>query len=73
MKNLFTVLTFLLAIGIHAAHHEKGEMAESTHSNNFVYMSTYTQPAGGNPEILKKSLLKKFCFRFFLGDCWLMI
>lgn len=58
MKKLFTVLTFLLAIGIHAGHHEKGEMAESTHSNNFVYMSTYTQPAGGNPEILKKSLLK---------------
>ena len=58
MKNLFSILAFGLSLSLYAGHHEEGEKDASMHENNFVYISTYTQPAGGNPERLKKSLLK---------------
>ena len=58
MKNLFSILAFGLSLSLYAGHHEEGEKDASMHENNFVYFSTYTQPAGGNPERLKKSLLK---------------
>jgi hypothetical protein len=57
MKNIFSVLAFALCMSLYAGHHEEGEEAGVMHENNFVYISTYTQPAGGNPERLKKSLL----------------
>ena len=52
-------MAFGLSLSLYAGHHEEGEKDASMHENNFVYISTYTQPAGGNPERLKKSLLKK--------------
>ena len=58
MKNLFSILAIGLSLSLYAGHHEEGEADASMHENNFVYISTYTQPAGGNPERLKKSLLK---------------
>ena len=58
MKNLFSILALGLSLSLYAGHHEEGEKDASMHENNFVYISTYTQPAGGNPERLKKSLLK---------------
>ena len=58
MKNLFSILAIGLSLSIYAGHHEEGEKDASMHENNFVYISTYTQPAGGNPERLKKFLLK---------------
>ena len=57
MKNLFSILALGLSLSLYAGHHEEGEKDSSMHENNFVYISTYTQPAGGNPERLKKSLL----------------
>ena len=57
MKNIFSILAFTLSLSLYAAHHEEGEKDTAMHENNFVYISTYTQPAGGNPERLKKSLL----------------
>jgi len=58
MKNLFSILAMGLSLSLYAGHHEEGEKDAFMHENNFVYISTYTQPAGGNPERLKKSLLK---------------
>ncbi|MDB9885142.1 hypothetical protein OAC94_00880 [Gammaproteobacteria bacterium] len=39
-----------------AAHHEGGEDHADMPKNSLVYISTYTMPAGGNMEALKKSL-----------------
>ncbi len=51
-------MAFALSLSLYAAHHEEGKKETVIHENNFVYISTYIQPAGGNPERLKKSLLK---------------
>ncbi|MDB4043788.1 hypothetical protein OAN54_02010 [Gammaproteobacteria bacterium] len=58
MKFLFSTLVLAFSLTTYAAHHEEGEKHAAMHENNFVYISTYTQPAGGNPERLKKSLLE---------------
>ena len=58
MKNLFSILALGLSLSLYTGHHKEGEKDASMHENNFVYISTYTHPAGGNPERLKKSLLK---------------
>jgi hypothetical protein len=58
MKHLLSLCVFAFSFGINAAHHEEAEKSVDMHENNFVYISTYTQPAGGNPETLKRSLQK---------------
>ena len=58
MKHILSFCAFVISLGLFAAHHEELENNTTMHENNFVYISTYTQPAGGNPETLKKSLLK---------------
>ena len=57
MKHILSFCAFVISLGLFAAHHEELENNTTMHENNFVYISTYTQPAGGNPETLKKSLL----------------
>ena len=58
MKHLLSLCVIAFSFNVSAAHHEEGEHSADMHSNNFVYISTYTQAAGTNPETLKKSLLK---------------
>ena len=58
MKHLLSLCVLAFSFGINAAHHEEAEKSVVMHENNFVYISTYTQPAGGNPETLKRSLQK---------------
>ena len=57
MKSIFQILAIAFSLSLYSAHHEDDKNNMVTHENNFVYISTYTQPAGGNPERLKKSLL----------------
>jgi len=57
MKNILSIIAFAFSLSLYSAHHEESEKNGVMHENNFVYISTYTQPAGGNPERLKKSLL----------------
>ena len=57
MKNILSIIAFAFSLSLYSAHHEESEKNAVMHENNFVYISTYTQPAGGNPERLKKSLL----------------
>ena len=58
MKHIFSLCMLALSFSLAAAHHEEGKQSVDMHENNLVYISTYTQPAGGNPETLKRSLLK---------------
>ena len=59
MKKLFTLLPLLgLSFFAYSAHHESGEHDKKMFENNFAYLSTYTIPAGSNPSVLEKSLLK---------------
>jgi len=58
--NKLSVLIPLLSISflVHSNHHEDGEHSKTMHENNFAYLSTYTMPAGSNPAMLEKNLLR---------------
>jgi hypothetical protein len=58
MKHLFSLCVLAFSFSVSAAHHEEGEHSSDMHSNSFVYISTYVQTVGKNPEVLKKDLLK---------------
>ena len=58
MRRLLSLCVLAVSFSVIAAHHEETEKSADMHENNFVYISTYTQAVGGNPETLKRSLLK---------------
>ena len=58
MKYLLSLCVLTFSLAAFAGHHEEGEQSPEMHSNSFVYISTYVQAAGNNPEVLKKDLLK---------------
>ena len=60
MKYLFSLCVLAFTFSVSAAHHEEGESSAEMHSNSFVYISTYVQTVGKNPEVLKKRSFKKY-------------
>ena len=62
MKHLLSLCVLAFSFSVSAAHHEEGEHSSDMHSNSFVYISTYVQTVGKNPEVLKKDLLKTASF-----------
>ena len=58
MKNFLTILILGLSTTIFAAHHEETDSPESEHEYNFAYNSTYTIPAGSQPQRVERSILE---------------
>ena len=59
MNKLFVLIPLLsISFLVHSNHHEDGEHSKTMHENNFAYLSTYTMPAGSNPAMLEKNLLR---------------
>ncbi len=60
MKNILLTLSLTLAsFFAHGAHHEDGDANDAKQpENNFVYMSSYTMPAGSNPDTIAQGLLE---------------
>ena len=58
MKNFLTILILGLSTTIFSAHHEETDSSESEHEYNFAYNSTYTIPAGSQPQRVERSILE---------------
>ena len=58
MKNFLTILILGLSTTLFAAHHEETDSPESEHQYNFAYNSTYTIPAGSQPQRIERSILE---------------
>ena len=56
MIKKISLCLMAMSFTLSAAHHEGGDHRADMPENNFVYISTYTMPAGGKVETLKKSL-----------------
>ena len=57
MKKVLPILILIFSASMFSAHHEKGEKSDSEHTYSFAYTSTYTIPAGSQPQRIERSVL----------------
>ncbi|HCV80554.1 MAG TPA: hypothetical protein DGQ38_05840, partial [Zunongwangia profunda] len=57
MKKLLPVLMLIISASAFSAHHEKEESPEAEHTYSFAYNSTYTIPAGSQPQRIERLVL----------------
>ena len=50
MKKVLPILILIFSASTFSAHHEEGEKSDSEHTYSFAYTSTYTIPAGSQPQ-----------------------
>ena len=57
MKKLLPVLMLIISASAFSAHHEKEESPEAERTYSFAYNSTYTIPAGSQPQRIERLVL----------------
>ncbi|MBE19816.1 MAG: hypothetical protein CMD69_02735 [Gammaproteobacteria bacterium] len=57
MKKLLTVLLLISSFSVFSAHHEEAETTEKEHTYAFAYNSTFSIPAGSQPQRVEKQVL----------------
>ena len=57
MKKLLSILMLIGSVSAFSAHHEKEESSDSEHTYGFAYNSTYTIPAGSQPQRVERLVL----------------
>ena len=57
MKNLLFIFSLVFSVAIFSAHHEEDKQTESENGFNFAYTSSYTIPAGSQPQRIERLVL----------------
>jgi len=58
MKNLLFIFSLVFSVAIFSAHHEEDKQTQSENGFNFAYTSSYTIPAGSQPQRIERSILE---------------